>query len=377
MKRAFLIAFVALACNRAPEEHPSTSANDTTQTTVVLTSQQQQAIGITLDSLRQGTLERTLDLRGTIELPPQNRIYISFPLQAIVRSINGLVGMYVRRGTVLAKLESMQLVELQERFLATRAQVERLLREYERQRTLVSAAATTDRAVLETQTQLRELQIALAAYRERLRIVGIEPARLADTGIVRTITLTAPRDAYIAAINVAIGQTVDPNTRILELVDISDVHLVLRAYEQDAPLIQPGQRIVTWAIADSAHAYPAEVVAVSHTLDSTRTIELHCHFDRYDHARLRPGMYMRARLSVGSVHGFLVPLSAVVAWDNQHGVFVPDGNGYRFVRTLLQASDGERAIITFESTTPPSTLVVTRGAYWLLMKLRNNDVQEE
>ncbi len=377
MKRIFLIALFALACNDAPDYHPSISASDTVLTTVVLTTQQQQAIGITLDSLRHGTLERTLDLRGTIELPPQNRIFISFPLQAIVRSISGLVGKYVRRGTVLAKLESMQLIELQERFLATRAQVERLLREYERQRTLATVAATTDRAVLETQTQLRELQIALAAYRERLRIVGIEPARLADTAIVRTITLTAPQDAYIAAINVAIGQTVDPNTRILELVDVSDVHLVLRAYEQDAPLIQSGQRIVTWAIADSAHAYSAEVVAVSHTLDSTRTIELHCHFDRYDHTRLRPGMYMRARLSVGSVHGFLVPLSAIVAWDNQQGVFVPDGNGYQFVRTSVLASDGERAIITFESATPPPTVVVTRGAYWLLMKLRNTDVQEE
>gem|GEM_PF-5216271 len=77
MKRAFFIAFLALACNRATEEYPSTSASDTTQTTVVLTSQHQQAISITLDSLRQGSVERTLNLRGTIELPPQNCIYIS------------------------------------------------------------------------------------------------------------------------------------------------------------------------------------------------------------------------------------------------------------------------------------------------------------
>jgi cobalt-zinc-cadmium efflux system membrane fusion protein len=346
------------------------------QTLVALTAEQQRTSGITLDSLRQGSLERTIELRGSIELPPQNLISISFPLQARVRSISGLVGRAVRRGDALVTLESMPLVELQERYLSTRAQLEQAQREYERQLKLSPSAATTERALQEARTQLRERKIALAALAERLRLAGIEPTRLADTAISRTVVLTAPRDGYIAAINVVVGQTVEPNTRIIELVDVSDVHLVLRAYERDAPLIQPGQRLVAWAAADSSQQFPAEVVAVSRTLDSTRTIELHCHFVRYDHARLRPGMFMRARLSVASERGYLVPQSAVVAWENKHGVFIPDSKGYRLVEVRVIASDGHRAIIAFDGGRPPS-VIVTQGAYWLLMKLKNTDQQEE
>lgn len=376
MKRLLLLAFVAFACNRTAQVPSTGTPSDSMQTLVALTAEQQRTSGITLDSLRQGSLERTIELRGSIELPPQNLISISFPLQARVRSISGLVGRAVRRGDALVTLESMPLVELQERYLSTRAQLEQAQREYERQLKLSPSAATTERALQEARTQLRERKIALAALAERLRLAGIEPTRLADTAISRTVVLTAPRDGYIAAINVVVGQTVEPNTRIIELVDVSDVHLVLRAYERDAPLIQPGQRLVAWAAADSSQQFPAEVVAVSRTLDSTRTIELHCHFVRYDHARLRPGMFMRARLSVASERGYLVPQSAVVAWENKHGVFIPDSKGYRLVEVRVIASDGHRAIIAFDGGRPPS-VIVTQGAYWLLMKLKNTDQQEE
>ncbi|GIV49579.1 MAG: hemolysin D [Candidatus Kapaibacterium sp.] len=376
MKRLLLLALAAFACNRSAQTPSTGTLSDSTQTFVALTPEQQRTSRIAVDSLRSGLLERTIELRGTIELPPQNRIYLSFPLQARVRSINGLVGRAVRRGEALVTLESMPLLELQERYLSTRAQLEQAQREYERQMKLAPSAATTERALLEARTLLRERQIALAALAERLRIAGIEPTRLADTAISRTVVLTAPRDGYIAAINVVIGQSVEPNTRIIELVDVGDVYLVLRAYERDAPLIQPGQRLVAWTVADSSRSYPAEVVAVSHALDSTRTLELHCHFVRYDHERLRPGMFMRARLSVASEGGYLVPQSAVVAWENKHGVFVPVGNGFRLVEVRLVASDGNRAIIAFDRGNPPR-VIVTQGAYWLLMKLKNTDQQEE
>jgi cobalt-zinc-cadmium efflux system membrane fusion protein len=376
MKRLLLLALVAFACNRTVETPSTGGLSDSVQTFIALTPEQQRTSRIALDSLRLGSLERTIELRGTIELPPQNRIYLSFPLQARVRSINGLVGRAVRRGEALVTLESMPLVEVQEQYLSTRAQLELAQREYERQMKLAQSAATTERALLEARTQLRERQIALAALAERLRIAGIEPSTLADTAISRLVTLTSPRNAYIAAINVVVGQTVEPNTRIIELVDVGDVHLVLRAFERDAQSILPGQRLVAWTVADSSRSYPAEVVAVSHTLDSTRTLELHCHFVRYDHERLRPGMFMRAQLSVVSERGYLVPQSAVVAWENKHGVFIPERTGYRLVEVKLIATDGNRAIIAFDRGSPPS-VIVTQGAYWLLMKLKNTDQQEE
>lgn len=376
MKRLLLFALFALSCNRTAQTPPTSSLSDSTATFVVLTAEQQRTSGIALDSLRQGTLERTIELRGTIELPPQNRIFLTFPLQARVRSISGLVGRAVRRGDALVTLESMALVELQERYLSTRAQLDQSRREYERQQKLAQSAATTERALLEAHTLLRERHIALAALAERLRLAGIEPSKLTDTGISSIVTLTAPRDAYIAAINVATGQNVEPNTQIIELVDVSDVHLVLRAFERDVPSIQPGQRLVAWTIADSSLRYPAEIVAVSHTLDSTRTIELYCHFMQYDRERLRPGMSMWAQLTVASVRGYIVPQRAVVAWGIKHGVFVPDGKGYRLVEVRLVASDGNRTIIMFDGGQPPG-MVVTQGAYWLLMKLKNTDQQEE
>jgi cobalt-zinc-cadmium efflux system membrane fusion protein len=367
-----ILLFLLLAgCS---QHTPSTADQAAAQNTdaVTLTTEQARQAGIKLDTPHLGTLARTITLRGTIELPPQNRIRIAIPVGCIVRQIRVLPGMFVRRGTLLCTLEGMQIIELQEQYLAARVQAEQAEREYQRQRELAASEATSDRALRDAESLFRQRRIARAALAERIRLLGLNPAQMSDTTISATLSIVAPTDAFVAAINVTAGQSLPPDQPIMELVDLRDVHVVLRAFEADVPFIEQGQPLQI-RIGDGSQLYSGRVVTVGHVLDSTRSTEVHCHFDRYDRERMRPGMSVTAELTTESIRGYRVPRAAVVRWENEHYLFTPDGNQYRMIAVRVHAERADSMIVLPATGSQLPPRIVTSGAYWLLMKLKNTE----
>lgn len=374
--RLFIVFLVFSACSQHQQTRMDSSTTPLPDSIAVLTAAQAQQAGILLGTPRYGTLARRIQLRGSIELPPQNRISITFPLEGIVHSIAVLPGMFVRRGQVLATIEGMQLIELQEQYLSARVLAEQAEREYQRQRDLLLQQATSDRAVREAETLARQRRIAVRALAERLRLLGLVPEQMTDTSLSRAIALRSPIAGYVASVAVRTGQVLTPGQMIVELVDVGDVHLVLRAFEQDIPLVRPGQRLTVTVDADRRRLYSAYVVTIGHVLDSTRTAELHCHFDQYDPERLRPGMYAVAEVDVASTEGYILPRSAVVTWDNVPYIFVPKGHGYRMQPIRVLAQQADSLLVVSDNAEPLPNRVVLRGAYWLLMKLKNTASEE-
>ncbi len=366
------LCLLAACSQQTPPQDQSTAAPDEI---ISLTPEQARTAGIVLDSPRVGTLPRVITLRGTIELPPQSRVRISTVVGCKVRSIAVLPGDRVRKGMPLCVLEGIPIIELQEQFLATRVLAEQALHEYQRQQALAASDATSQRALQEAHALMRQRRIALSASAERLRLLGLDPTRMSDTAITGSVVVRSPLDGYVAAITTTVGQALGPEQQIMELVDIRDVHVVLRAFESELPFIRAGQRLLV-RTANSTNAYPAEVVTVGHVLDSSHSTEVHCHFDRYDQQNIRPGMYVNAELTAESTSGYRLPASAVIQWGDEHYIFVPDGNRYRLLAVTVHAQHADSVIVLPRPGTTLPSRVVTKGAYWLLMKLKNT-AQEE
>jgi cobalt-zinc-cadmium efflux system membrane fusion protein len=351
----------------------SAAANDSL---VAVTAQQARNAGIVLGTPREGTLSERITLRGTIELPPQNRITLTFPIGGVVRTIAVLPGQYVRRGQTIATIEGMQLIELQEQYLSTRVAAEQADREYQRQRVLAESKATSDRVLREAEALARQRRIALVALAERLRLVGLDPDRMSDTTIAGAVVLRSPAEGYVASVNVSTGQTIAADYPIVELVDVRDVHLVLRAFQRELPLLRPGQRVIA-AVGDRPDdRYAAEIVTIGHTFDSSRSVEVHCHFERYDHERLRPGMYASAEVTIEHPRGYVLGSDAVVVWDNRRYVFAPSDGGYRTIEVSVRAERADSVLVVPVGMSALPERIVVRGAYWLLMKLKNTGEEE-
>lgn len=148
------------------------------------------------------------------------------------------------------------------------------------------------------------------AYLEELRI------NLANTVIL------SPVDGFIGRRYLDPGAYVTSSTAVVSVVDVSLVRLVANLVERDLRLVSEGVEALIDVDAFPGETFVGEVARIAPVLDTaTRTAEIEIEVPNPDF-RLKPGMYARVSLEVGTRSAALVvPREAVVTRTSARGVF--------------------------------------------------------
>lgn len=338
------------------------------ETVVTLSPAQIKNINLETGTLTQQNISNTLKLSGQIDVPPQNLVSVSIPLGGYLRSTSMLPGTQVRKGQLLAVMEDPQYIKLQQDYLTAKSRLIYASKEYERQRELNNSKATSDKVLQQAENEYRSLNIEIKALAATLSLIGINPNRLNENTISRTINIYSPINGYISQVNVNIGKYVTPSDVIFELVNPTDIHLNVTVYEKDLNKIAIGQRVMAYSNARPDKKYETEIILVSHALKEDRSAEIHCHFEQYDKT-LTPGMYMNAEIQLENQRGDVLPNDAIVNFENKDYVFIEEKEGqYRMTSITKGQSENGWTVI---ATDLKDQKVVTKGAYSLLMQLKN------
>lgn len=274
----------------------------------------------------------------------------------------------------MAELEDQAYIQLQQDYLTTKARLNYLNREYSRQRELNQSKATSDKVYQQTQSEYQSQQVMLKALAEKLRMVGINPDRLTENNLTRTLRLYSPIDGYVTKVNVNIGKFVVPTDVLFELVDPRDLHLMLTVFEKDLDKLEIGQRVLAYRTNQPEKKYPGKIIYIGKDVTNDRAVEVHCHLEEEDPA-LVPGMFMNAEIEVQSKQAYTLPEDAIVRYGNKQFVFAARDNGF-FEMLEAQTGNSEHgftALVPGQTIKPESQTYVTRGAYTLLMKLKNKE----
>lgn len=315
-----------------------------------------------------------LTLQGKIDLPPQSTISLSFPLGGYLKSTKMLPGMRVRKGQVLAELEDMQFIQLQQDYLTAHAKFELAEHEYARQKDLNQGKAASDKVFQQAKAEMETQRILMNALARKLEVIGIAPGKLTPDNISKTVPVLSPINGFVSKVNVNVGKYTAPTDMLFELVDPKDIHLALHVFEKDLSALSVGLRVTAYANADLSKKFTAKIILIGKSLNDDRMAEVHCHFDQYS-AVLVPGMFMNGEVSIRGKKGLAVPEEAVVRWENKSFVFVERESG-NFEMVEIEPGmirDG------FQLIGGPGigagSKVVIRNAYALLMKMKNADEQ--
>lgn len=365
----------AVACT-AKTEAPQEPATDAGENIVTLTPAQLTSAGIATGKPTRQMMQATLQVNGVVEAPPQNMVTVSFPLGGYITATNLIPGMQVRKGQVLATLQDPAFVQLQQDYLTARSRLQFLEKEYNRQRALNETKTTSDKLFEQTASDYRTERISAQALKEKLLLIGINPARLSEGNISRSVQLYAPISGYVTAVNVNRGKYVGPTDVLFEIVDPADVHLTLNIFERDLPLVQPSQNVTAFLTSDTSKVYSAKVHYVGRTLDANRSAEVHCDFTGAA-AKLAPGMFMNAAVDLSNRMATVVPEEAVVRFGAGEFIFVQQGTG-RFEMTPVQTGAKKDGLVEL-NTQNVSLLeqnIIVKNAYAALMKLHNKSEDE-
>jgi cobalt-zinc-cadmium efflux system membrane fusion protein len=365
-----LTGCLIISCQSKKEEAP-TEAKSLKESIVSLTAAQLKNANLSTGVLEKKSISSVLKVNGQIDVPPQNMVSISMPLGGYLKTTKLLPGMHINKGEVIATMEDQQYVQLQQDYLTTKSRLSFAEKEFERQKELNQSQASSDKVFQMAEADYKTLRITLSALGEKLKLININPIALSEKNISKSVNIYSPINGFVSKVNVNIGKYVNPADVLFELINPTDIHLNLKIFEKDITKLAIGQKLVAYTNNQVENKHKCEIILISKDLSiDEHSADVHCHFEDYDKTLL-PGMYMNAEIEVKSTAALTLPEEAVVTFEGKEYIFVVlDNKTFKITEVTTGNSENGYIEILNGDSLPHKTLV-TKGAYTLLMKLKN------
>ena len=374
MNKSFAILLLlsgTLACQKAEEtSNPGSVEKMSAQTTLRFSKSQTDAIGIKTGSIQQVEMSEIVKANGYLEVPPQYTAVISPMITGYVRKINFIIGDDVGKGQVMAELESMEFIDLQQQFIENNSRLKFLENDFERQKLLRAEDAVSEKKYLLAESQFLTLKANLDALTTKLVLLGANIEQLKKGQFQNRILLKSPISGSVKSLDITLGQHVDPTEEVYEVIDPSHLHLELNVYEKDISKIRKGQHVTFSFPALKDSVFHGEVFLVGSDLSEVkRSANVHVHIHENPES-IRAGMYATAKIQVDSTKSLAIPSSAIAQEGNTSLIFsiTRDDMEYSFERIPVTTGlevDGMVELLSLEDRFINRDIVVS-GAFHLL-----------
>lgn len=361
------LVFIGCRNAQAPTEEKATVEGDV----VVLTEAQLKNAGVETGIIEKRTLNSELLVNGMVDVPPQNIVSVSFPLGGYLKTTKLLPGMRVNRGETIGIMEDPALVQLQQDYLMAKSRLAYLEKDLERQRLLNENKVNADKVYQQAQSDFQSQKILVRGYGEKLKLIGINPEKLDENNISRSVPVSSPITGFVSKVNVNIGKYVNPADVLFELINPDDMHAALTVFEKDIARVKPKQQVLVTFVDEPDRLYECEVLLVTRNVDADRSALVHCHFEKQPD-RLLPGMFLNARIKIGNQAVLAVPEEAVVRFGKSQYVLLAEANDrFRLLEVVTGIKEGGMLEISSSSQSLEGLRIITRNPYPVLSKLKN------
>lgn len=348
------------------------------KSTVILTSEQVAAIRLKTGQIEKRDLTNVIKANGYLDVPPQNNAVVSPMIIGYVRQINFLVGDNVKKGQVMAELESMEFIDMQQHYVELNAQMMFLKEEFERQKLLIDSDAVSKKTFLKSEIEYKTASSMLEGLKSKLKLLGVNFEKLNQGKVEPRFSLRAPITGSIKMMNTMLGKQVDPSEEVFEIINTEHIHLELSVYEQDAAKVKKGQKVWFKIPNQTSSIFEGEVFLVGKDLsEDKRSINVHVHIEG-DESQFTVGMYANATIVVEENTSNTLPVTAVVVDGNSTYIFKQaqhNENQYTFEKIAVITgieSDGLIEISDLNELNLEDEIVI-EGAFYLLNAFSGSD----
>ncbi len=340
------------------------------ENSITLSADQLKNAGIVLGKIEQKTISSVLKVNGRIDVPPQNMISVSVPMGGYLKSTKLLPGMHLNKGEIIAVMEDQQYIQLQQDYLTAKARLNFTANEYNRQKELNQSKASSDKVLQQTEVDYTTEKINVKSLAERLQLIGINPTKLDENTISKSINIYSPIDGYVSKVNVNIGKFTQPSEVLFELINPADIHLALTIFEKDLAKLSIGQKLYAYTNSQPDIKHACEIILIGKNLSPERSTEVHSHFEDYDKS-LVPGMYMNAEIELKNNDVYALPEDAMVRFQNNQYIFLAETETIYTIHEV-KTGDSENGFIEIVAgKNLVDKKIVVKGAYSLLMTMKN------
>jgi cobalt-zinc-cadmium efflux system membrane fusion protein len=390
----FAIGLAIMSCGGKPTpESINATKHNEEENTIEFTAAQYKTAGIELGKIENKQISGTIRVNGKLDVPPQQMVSISVPLGGFLKSTPLLQGSRVKKGQVIATMENLEFIQLQQDYLEAKNQFEFAKTDYERQVDLAKENVNAQKTLQQAKTTYSSWQTKAIGLREKLKMINVDITSAENGNITGVINLYSPINGYVTEVNVNIGKFVNPSDILFEIVDTQHLHAELTVFEKDVPKLKIGQK-VRFTLANEAKERMATIYLLGREIGPDRTIRIHCHIDIED-TDLLPGMYLKAVVETGGIEVPALPDKAIIDYQGKKYIFYQltqqphsvlknenkeqHAEEYHFTMIEVQVGNSEMGYteVTLPADFPMETVqIVVKNAYAILSKMKNAAEEE-
>jgi len=316
----------------SPRESGATAPQEVSLAPVQLSPERLQSIGVRMGRVESKVVEDEIRVTGNVAANEAKLAYVQLRYSGYIQKVFAdATYQYLRKGQPLFTIYSPDLVATEREYLVAKQNQRRV-------------AGSTVPGVAQSAASLLE------AASERLKQWGVpqrEIARLESTGQVQQeMEVDSPVEGYITERNALPNLTVQPETHLYTVADLSTVWVFGEVFQNDLGRIHVGERATLTVDASPGRVFEGSVNFVYPQVDmTTRTARARLVFANPD-LKLSPGMFVNIGLKVPLGKQLVIPASGVLQSGTREIVFVSLGDGYLEPREVqLGARAGDHILV--------------------------------
>jgi membrane fusion protein, multidrug efflux system len=245
-------------------------------------------------------------------------------------------GMYVQKGAVLARLDTIQLHHKLERLKLARFNAEK---EYESQligyENLLKAMSADEAAAVK---QKLRISTGFALAEQEIKERGYE---------LLQSTIRAPYSGIIADMQVQQGTLLKPGQVLFRIYDPGLLEVQVRLLESDVMLLKPGLVAEVFPISNSTGRYKAAIHTINPYVDKDGMVIVSLAMERpakrlnNEQPTLFPGMNCMAEIRTPMHTAIVIPAKAVVMRNGKAVVFTAEDGRAKWNDIVIGRENGE------------------------------------
>jgi len=323
-------------------------------------------------------ISETLMIPGRLETQNRRLAKIGSPIIGRVSDLYVSLGDTVKKGQVLARVNSIELTQTQLTLIKSTQLIGLKTKAVERAKLLFEADVISKAEMLRIENELEAVKADYRASRDQLLVLGMSEKaveKLEASGQINSFgDVVSLFDGIIISRAINVGQIVNPQDNLFHIADLSKLWAVANIPEQQASFIQKDEIVSIEIPALDNKQIEAKIVFEDSIVDpQTRTVMVRAELDNLG-LLFKPDMLTSMYIRSKKISKLAIPISSVVRENDRKYVLVQNTpKTFRLREVELGMRDGN--LISILSGLSEGETVVTDGAFHLNSERKKKELE--
>lgn len=357
----FVISLIVVSCKNKTEQ---TAENDSGL--IEITKAQFESEKMEIGAPLMHPFADAVDFTGTIIPAADGQAQISVPLPGKIDKIHAKPGQIISKGSAMFEVSGNEFVDLQKDFAESAAIVSRLKIDYLRAKELFSENISTQKDFSYAESNYYAENAKYKALKIKLENMGLDVSKIEKAEFYSSYTIKSPIGGFVSSIRATMGQYIEPQQNIAEIIDDKSFQIKLSVFEKNSNKIKTGQTVAFYLNGNKSPKYKATINAVGkNIMPDSKSIECYAAIDNIKSINIVNNQFVEGEVYTAVDSVLAIPATALINFENDAYLLLyeKEANSIYYFKKF-KASTGRKANNYVEITEKlPSNKLLIGGAY--------------